>query len=291
MDENKFQIFKHERFGNIRIVMADNGEPRFCLADICRSLDLLTKKVAQRLEDEVLSKYPISDSIGRQQFVLFVDEVGLYDVILDSRKPEAKAFRKWLTSEVLPSIRKTGSYSLHQTQDAYSTCHAIEKAIADPDFVIGLLTQMKEERAIRKTLEEDRNRQNLLLQAKDEQIEELEVKATYAKYVLEHEGELRITPIANDYGMSAKELNHLLHELGIQKRVNRQWMLCSKYQGLNYMTSGTKVSPSGKSYIDSFWTQKGRLFIYAQLKKAGILPLMERDANTPKPPNLFNLGL
>lgn len=87
----------------------------FCLSDLCRCLGLTAKIVNQRLGDGVVSKYPIIDNLGRTQQALFVNEDGLYDVILDSRKPEAKAFRKWITSEVLPSIRKTGSYSVQPT--------------------------------------------------------------------------------------------------------------------------------------------------------------------------------
>ena len=88
----------------------------FCLVDICRVLELTPKGVKQRLGDEVISNYPIIDALGREQQALFVNEDGLYDTILDSRKPEAKRFRKWVTSDVLPSIRKTGQYSISAPQ-------------------------------------------------------------------------------------------------------------------------------------------------------------------------------
>ena len=108
---NDLQIFNNDDFGQIRTAgTAEN--PTFCLADLCRALELDSSAVARRLEDEVISSHPIIDSLGRTQNANFVNEDGLYDVILDSRKPEAKKFRKWITSEVLPSIRKTGSYSL-----------------------------------------------------------------------------------------------------------------------------------------------------------------------------------
>jgi prophage antirepressor-like protein len=91
---------------------ADN--PMFCLTDVCKALGLEAKHVMERLDDGVVSTDIIIDRLGRNQNANFVNEDGLYDVILDSRKPEAKAFRKWVTSEVLPSIRKTGSYSVEQ---------------------------------------------------------------------------------------------------------------------------------------------------------------------------------
>ena len=104
------QIFSSPQFGQVRIVLDESNQPLFCLADLCKALDLTATKVATRLEDDVLCKHPISDNMGRKQKVNFVNEDGLYDVILDSRKPEAKKFRKWITSEVLPSIRKSGGY-------------------------------------------------------------------------------------------------------------------------------------------------------------------------------------
>lgn len=107
---NEIKIFENGTFGNVRVTTNESGEPQFCLADVCRDLDLHTNVVRQRLEDDICSTYPIVDSLGRSQMATFVNEDGLYDVILDSRKPEARAFRKWLTSEVIPAIRKDGAY-------------------------------------------------------------------------------------------------------------------------------------------------------------------------------------
>lgn len=106
---NQIKIFQNEKFGNVRVAGTSN-EPLFCLADVCTALELRQGDVRQRLSDEVVSTQPIIDSLGRGQNANFITEDGLYDVILDSRKPEAKAFRKWVTSEVLPYIRKTGGY-------------------------------------------------------------------------------------------------------------------------------------------------------------------------------------
>jgi len=108
--ENGIKIFKNERFGEIRTA-GTSEEPLFCLADVCKVLELGNpSQVKTRLEYGVISNEVITDALGRQQEMTFVNEDGLYDVILDSRKPQAKAFRKWITSEVLPSIRKTGGY-------------------------------------------------------------------------------------------------------------------------------------------------------------------------------------
>lgn len=118
MEENKnaVQVFSNPQFGEIRTCgTAEN--PMFCLADLCRVLELSNPSmVLQRLEDGVISTYPILDSFGRAQKANFVNEDGFYDVVLESRKPIARAFRKWVTSEVLPSIRKTGGYGVEKEE-------------------------------------------------------------------------------------------------------------------------------------------------------------------------------
>lgn len=109
--ETRITIFNNPQFGDIRTAGTPET-PLFCLADVCKALELQASAVIRRLDDGVITSHPISNSLGRQQVANFVSEDGLYDVILDSRKPEAKVFRKWITSEVIPSIRKTGGYSL-----------------------------------------------------------------------------------------------------------------------------------------------------------------------------------
>ena len=127
---NDLKIFQSPQFGAIRTA-GTSDNPMFCLADVCKALDLTSTKVAQRLSDDVLSKHPISDSMGRSQQALFISEDGLYDVIFDSRKPEAKAFRRWVTSEVLPSIRKTGGYLAATPDDTPEMIMAKALKVAD----------------------------------------------------------------------------------------------------------------------------------------------------------------
>lgn len=114
MVTKKTEVFDNPRFGEIRTAIDEQGEPWFCLADVCKALALDTSAVMRRLDDGVITSNPIVDTLGRTQQANFVNEDGLYDTILDSRKPEAKVFRKWITGEVLPSIRKTGRYSVSQ---------------------------------------------------------------------------------------------------------------------------------------------------------------------------------
>lgn len=113
--ENNIQLFKNEQFGEVRVTEL-NGEPLFCLSDVCNILGLRQGDVRQRLDEGVVSTQPLQTAGGIQQ-ANFVNEDGLYDTILDSRKQEAKQFRKWVTSEILPSIRKTGGYLVTSEND------------------------------------------------------------------------------------------------------------------------------------------------------------------------------
>jgi len=113
---------------------------------------------------------------------------------------------------------------------------------------------------------------------KDQIIKELQPKATYYDLVLQNKSLLSISKIAKDYGMSARKLNKLLHELGVQYKQGDCWLLYAKYQDKGYTQSKTHAIDSEISKMHTYWTQKGRLFIYETLKnKLGILPLIERD--------------
>ena len=137
----EIQIFESPEFGQIRTVKGEKGEPWFCLADVCKVLGLKQRHVRERLEEGVVSTDPIADSLGRLQMANFVNEDGLYDVILDSRKPSARAFRKWITSEVLPQIRKTGGYIPLNAEDDEKTIMAkaleiMNRTLAQKDELI-----------------------------------------------------------------------------------------------------------------------------------------------------------
>lgn len=129
----------------VRTLIGPDGEPLFNLGDVAAALGIKdVSRLASRLEDDLRQTHPIQDRFGRTQNATFVTEAGLYEVVLRSDKPDAKTFRRWVTSEVLPSIRRTG---------AYMTPEVTEQVLTDPDFIIQLATQMKEERARREAAE------------------------------------------------------------------------------------------------------------------------------------------
>lgn len=115
---NEIKIFSNPQFGNIRTAGTPDS-PLFCLADVCKALDLRQNDVVRRIDKGVVSTHPLQTA-GGTQMANFVNEDGLYDVILDSRKPEAKVFRKWVTSEVLPTIRKTGQYGSYEVPKTFA---------------------------------------------------------------------------------------------------------------------------------------------------------------------------
>ena len=120
------QIFENNEFGAIRTMSNEQGEPLFCLKDVCKALELETKQVVRRLFDDVFSKHPIVDRLGRAQQATFVNEDGLYDTIFESRKPQAKLFRKWVTAEVLPAIRRQGGYMVARPTDTEESLMAVK---------------------------------------------------------------------------------------------------------------------------------------------------------------------
>lgn len=139
---NELRIFENTEFGEVRTVVVDN-EPLFCLMDICKALEINNARMtAGRLESDEVRKLDLRGQVGETNFVT---ESGLYSVILRSDKPNAKKFRKWVTSEVLPSIRKHGMY-------------AKEELLDNPDLLISVAQELKAEREKNKALAEDNKR-------------------------------------------------------------------------------------------------------------------------------------
>lgn len=189
----------------------------------------------------------------------------MYDVILDSRKAEAKVFRKWVTAEILPTIRKTGGYIA--TNNSMSDDEIMAKAV----LVAKTTIEQRNQRI--KQLEVENNTQKQL-------IAEMQKGNDYLNKILQSKGTVTTTQIAADYGLSAKALNFKLKEMKIQHKVNGQWILYSPFIGKGYLHSRT-ISITHKdgtpdARMTSEWTQRGRVFLYDALKELGIIPLIEQ---------------
>lgn len=232
---NELKIFENEEFGNIRVVI-ENNEPMFCLKDVCKALELTNpRKVKTRLAlDGVTSSY-VTDSLGRKQKATFIDESNLYKVIFQSRKQSAQKFTEWVTSEVLPSIRKHG---------AYMTDVTIERLADNPDLLIELCNKLKAERQKNEELKKENTIQS-------QKLLEYEPKATYYDLVLQSKGVIPITVIAKDFGITAYELNRILRDKKIQRKVSGVYVLNKKYADKGYTKSKTFVK-NGMSYMSMY---------------------------------------
>lgn len=217
--QTKVQIFQKEEFGQVRTTIDENGEPLFCLADICKSVGLTNpSSVKQRLdEDETyLIDYHTLNSFegGTNPFVTFITESGFYEVLLFSNSPKVKPFRKWITSEVLPSIRKTGSYNIQQQlpQDYLSALKALVKS-----------EEEKQQLAIENARLDTEN--NILTKENCEANEKLDIAINHIKRVnpkarsweklANTEGLFTISQFASKIGLTAYKVNKFLVEKGI----------------------------------------------------------------------------
>ena len=263
---NELQIFSNEQFGSVRVI-EQNGDPWFVGKDVADILGYTNQNEAiqdhvdeeDKLNSKTLSSFELN--LGQRGGWL-INESGLYSLIMSSKMPKAKQFKRWVTSEVLPSIRKHGLY-------------AVDEVLADPDILISALMELKEERRKAKTLEDTVAVQN-------QQIAEMRPKASYYDVVLNCKDLVSISVIAKDYGWSAKRMNDYLHEKGVQYRQGKIWLLYQKYAERGYTNTKTHSYPGSDgelhTSVHTYWTQAGRLFIYGLLKEDGIFPVMEGAA-------------
>ncbi len=261
----QLQVFNNEEFGQIRTVV--QGEDVWFVAkDVADVLGYRdTHNMVRFLDEDEKDTHQVS-TLGGNQTMKVINESGLYSAILKSKKPQAKAFKKWVTSEVLPSIRKHG---------AYMTLNTINALLQDPDLIIGLASQLKQEQQARQVAEQ----KNLML---TQQIAENASKITYLDQILQSQDTVTVSQVAADYGLSAMKLNKILKEEKVQYKVNNQWLLYSKHQNKGYTKSKTvdvvHTDGSRSVKMNTRWTQKGRLFIHEILTKRGIIPEMDREA-------------
>jgi putative antirepressor (bro family) len=264
---NEIQIFSNPQFGEIRTLAGEANEPMFCAKDVATALGYADTADAIQRHCKSGKKvfHPHANGIGGVNMV-FITEKDVYRLIMRSNLPDAEKFQDWVCDEVLPSIRKHGGYIVANEDDT-----------ADELMARALIVAQR-------TLERRDERIRLLEAVNTEQakaISEMSPKATYYNIILQSPSTVTVTQVAQDYGMSAKAFNKLLHTLGIQRKVGRQWVLYSEYISNGYVQSATepmKNSHSGRSYTYSRWTQKGRIFLYNELKNRGVLPLIEKAA-------------
>lgn len=258
---SNLKVFENNQFGRVRVSQKD-GQVWFVGKDVAEVLNYSNPNGAVSThvddEDKGVAKH---DTPGGRQNMTIINESGMYSLVLSSKMPKAKDFKRWVTSEVLPSIRKHGMY-------------AEDELLENPDLLIKVATQLKEEKLKRKRLEAENNK-------KEQIIGELQPKADYTDEILKSNGLVTITQIAKDYGMSGQAMNQLLHDLNVQYKQSGQWLLYSHYQHQGFTKSETykydRSDGTTGTKLLTKWTQKGRLFLYKLLKENGILPVMEQE--------------
>lgn len=243
-------IFKNKEFGQIRTCVV-NGETYFVGRDVALALGYINPTKAVKIhvdeDDRCMSEM---DTLHRgSQSTIVINESGLYSLILSSKLDSAKRFKRWVTSEVLPQIRKNGRYELE--------------------------SQAKQLQQRNRVLES----RNTLLEEITAQQKPL---TDYARIILTSTQTVTITQIAQDYGFGAVRFNELLHRLHIQHKVGGQWILYLPYLNKGYVQSFSSyfLKSDGEVQVKMHtrWTQQGRLFLYEELKRAGILPLIEMES-------------
>ena len=256
----ELQIYKNAELGSVRTAVI-GGEPFFVGKDVAVILGYSNPQKALRdhvdEEDKTLNdSFTVNGTKG-----ILINESGLYSLILSSKLPNAKKFKHWVTSEVLPSIRRYGMY-------------ATDDLIANPDLAIAAFTALKEERERRMELEE-------VAAVQKQQIAEMKSKATYYDVVLRCKDAVNISVIAKDYGWSAQKMNEYLHQKWVQFKQSDIWLLYQKHAGCGYTKTNTHIYEDScgceHTKVHTKWTQKGRLFIYSLLKEDGIYPQIEME--------------
>ena len=260
--KNQLQIFRNPEFGEVRTQVDEKGEPWFCAKDVCDALKHTNSRraIAQLVDEGDVTKRYTPTSSG-DQLMTYINESGLYSLILFSKLESAKRFKHWVTSDVLPTIRKRG---------AFFTNDALERAVREPDFLIKLASAIKHERQQKEMYAQKCTEQG-------ETIKQLEKQSAYVEYVLQRPGLLNINQISQDSGISAQCLNSLLRQHLMQYKSNNQWILYAKYKDKGYVHSTTHILDNGIVVMHTQWTQKGRLFLYEQLKSWGFYPIMEQQ--------------
>ena len=240
---NNIQIFQNQEFGAIRTISNELGEAMFCAKDVAEALGykLARKAVQDHVDKGDVLKWNTPTTSGNQ-LMTYINESGLYSLILSSKLESARRFKHWVTSEVLPSIRKQGGYMMASPDES-------------DEVILARALQIMQ----------------ATLQRRDELIAKLQPRAEYADHVLDSITCITTTQLAKELDMTAQELNRLLCEMHIQYWQSGQYLLYADYARQGYAKNRTH---SYRGHDDTLrtntylvWTERGRDFIHRLLDK------------------------
>lgn len=276
---NQISVLKQtELCGQQFMVYGSAQEPLFLAKDVASIIEHSDVSTMMRAVDEDEKLIQTILVSGQNREVWMVTENGLYEVLMQSRKPIAKQFKKGVKT-ILKEIRKTGGYIATSQEDTPELimARALQVAQTTIEKHNARIMQLEAENAKINKVAEQAEEQVLQL---SETVASMKPKADYCDIILQSRETVAITQIAQDYGMTAKALNVLLRNFGIQHKVAGQWVLYAPYLPLGYVQSESIpiTHTDGRKTIKLFskWTQKGRLFLYEELKKHNVLPLIEK---------------
>lgn len=241
-------------------IYGDYDNPLFLAKDVATWIEHNDmSRMVNLVDDDEKLKRTLYVS-GQNRNMWFLTEDGLYEVLMQSRKPIAKKFKKEV-KKILKDVRKHGMYAKDELLD-------------NPELMLDVVSKLIEEKNKRIELEQEKK----LLEST---IAEYEPKINYLDIILESEDTVTVSQIAQDYSMTARQFNKLLNELKVQYKVNKQWILTKRYKGKGYVKSKTfevpKANGGTKVVMDTRWTQKGRIMLYDLLKSEGYYPQVDLE--------------
>ena len=246
--QQKIQKFKNEQFGEIRSMVDGKGEPWFAGKDVAEKLGYKKSRNALMAHVDADDKKDalIQGPLGGPQNMTIINESGLYSLVLASKLPQAKAFKRWVTSEVLPQIRKTGGYIPLKDKDG--------RELSDLEIMCRAMQIMK------KSIEQ-----------KEQLIANLQPKAEYCDEVLDSVDCLTMTQVAKGLGMTVHDLTTRLLQDGVIYEQSGQYMLYAPYarKGLAASRTHTHRDLFGTVHTRTYlvWTERGKQFIHERFGK------------------------
>lgn len=258
---NELQILNNAEFGELRTI-EENSKLLFCGGDVAKALGYINVRDALAKHCKGVVKRDAPTKSGIQE-MSFIPEGDVYRLICHSKLEGAERFERWVFDDVLPTIRRHGMYATNELLD-------------NPDLLIEAATRIKVQREKIAALE-------TTVAVQSQQLAEAAPKVSYYDLILNCKDLISVSKIAKDYGMSAVKMNDLLRDMGIQYRQGNVWLLYQKYAAQGYTSTKTHeyIGSDGTNHAKTatYWTQKGRVFLYDMLKKHGVLPTIEREVS------------
>lgn len=270
---NEVKIFENEEFGKVRTLIEGEDKVLFCGTDVAQALGYsnTTDALKRHCRCIVKREVPHPQSPEKNLETNFIPESDVYRLIFGSKLEDAEKFQNWIFDDVIPTIRKTGGYV--NNDELFIETYFSQAEESTKAMLRATLATVREVNEKNRQLEQT-------VGVQSQQIAELQPKATYYDVVLQCEDLISITAIAKDYGKSARWMNNYLHEKGVQYRQGDIWLLYQTYAERGYTNTKTfKYEDGGENHVKvhTYWTQKGRLFIYELMKSDGHLPIIEQE--------------